>query len=72
MTSDDTLASYIKNIVDDRIMDFGALFHATYYKEELERFRLRSSKQERRHYKASGCSVLKKSRMAAEDTRLDW
>ncbi|GKA85378.1 hypothetical protein Tco_0807032 [Tanacetum coccineum] len=36
MASDNTLASYIKNIVDDRIMDFGALFHATYYKEELE------------------------------------
>ncbi|GJW36973.1 retrovirus-related pol polyprotein from transposon TNT 1-94 [Tanacetum coccineum] len=30
--------------VEDRIMDSGASFHATYCKEELERFKLRSSK----------------------------
>ncbi|GKA86783.1 hypothetical protein Tco_0808494, partial [Tanacetum coccineum] len=30
------------NTVEDRIMDSGASFHATYCKEELERFKLRS------------------------------
>ncbi|GJR08053.1 retrovirus-related pol polyprotein from transposon TNT 1-94 [Tanacetum coccineum] len=33
-----------KNTIDDRIIDFGASFYATYGKEELERFKLRSSK----------------------------
>ncbi|GJV47514.1 hypothetical protein Tco_1437726 [Tanacetum coccineum] len=32
------------NTVKDRIMDSGASFHATYCKEELERFKLRSAK----------------------------
>ncbi|GKE83304.1 hypothetical protein Tco_1553304, partial [Tanacetum coccineum] len=31
-------------MVEDRIMDFGVSFHATYCKEELERFKLRSGK----------------------------
>ncbi|GJY57622.1 hypothetical protein Tco_0456737 [Tanacetum coccineum] len=34
----------IENTVEGRIMDSGALFHATYCKEELERFKLRSGK----------------------------
>ncbi|GJU59775.1 retrovirus-related pol polyprotein from transposon TNT 1-94 [Tanacetum coccineum] len=42
--SDDTLVCCVENTVKDRIMDFGALFHATYCKEELERFKLRSGK----------------------------
>ncbi|GJT02787.1 retrovirus-related pol polyprotein from transposon TNT 1-94 [Tanacetum coccineum] len=33
-----------QNTVEDRIMDSGASFHATYCKEELERFKLRSGK----------------------------
>ncbi|GJU22670.1 hypothetical protein Tco_1156012 [Tanacetum coccineum] len=33
-----------KNTVEDRIMDSGASFHATYCKEKLERFNLRCSK----------------------------
>ncbi|GJZ42138.1 retrovirus-related pol polyprotein from transposon TNT 1-94 [Tanacetum coccineum] len=37
---DDTLVC----CVDDRIMDSGASFHATYCKEELEKFKLRSGK----------------------------
>ncbi|GJZ26400.1 retrovirus-related pol polyprotein from transposon TNT 1-94, partial [Tanacetum coccineum] len=32
------------NTIDDRIMDYGASFYATYCKEELERFKLRSGK----------------------------
>nr|GFA70587.1 retrovirus-related Pol polyprotein from transposon TNT 1-94 [Tanacetum cinerariifolium] len=31
-------------MVEERIMDFGASFHATYFKEELEKFKLRSGK----------------------------
>ncbi|GJW95497.1 putative reverse transcriptase domain-containing protein [Tanacetum coccineum] len=42
--SDDALVCCVKNTVEDRIMDFGASFHATYCKEELERFKLRSGK----------------------------
>ncbi|GKB56543.1 retrovirus-related pol polyprotein from transposon TNT 1-94 [Tanacetum coccineum] len=42
--SDVALVCYVKNTVKYRIMDFGALFHATYCKEELERFKLRSDK----------------------------
>ncbi|GKC02913.1 retrovirus-related pol polyprotein from transposon TNT 1-94 [Tanacetum coccineum] len=34
----------VENTVEDRIMDSGASFHATYCKEELERFKLRSGK----------------------------
>ncbi|GKD64712.1 hypothetical protein Tco_1306820, partial [Tanacetum coccineum] len=34
--SDDTLVCCVENTVEDRIMDSGASFHATYYKEELE------------------------------------
>ncbi|GKD98238.1 hypothetical protein Tco_1382135 [Tanacetum coccineum] len=40
--SDDTLVCCVENTVEDRIMDSGASFHATYCKEELERFKLRS------------------------------
>nr|GEU86275.1 retrovirus-related Pol polyprotein from transposon TNT 1-94 [Tanacetum cinerariifolium] len=36
---DDALACCIKNTVEDRIMDSGASFNATYCKEELERFK---------------------------------
>nr|GFC39488.1 retrovirus-related Pol polyprotein from transposon TNT 1-94 [Tanacetum cinerariifolium] len=42
--SDDALVCCVKNTVEDRIMDSGASFHATYCKEELERFTLRSGK----------------------------
>nr|GEV10973.1 putative reverse transcriptase domain-containing protein [Tanacetum cinerariifolium] len=42
--SDDVLVCCVKNTVKDRIEDSGASFHATYCKEELERFKLRSVK----------------------------
>nr|GEY71266.1 retrovirus-related Pol polyprotein from transposon TNT 1-94 [Tanacetum cinerariifolium]GEY78223.1 retrovirus-related Pol polyprotein from transposon TNT 1-94 [Tanacetum cinerariifolium] len=42
--SDDALVCYVNNTVEDRIMDFGASFHGTYCKEELERFKLRFGK----------------------------
>nr|GEY20387.1 hypothetical protein [Tanacetum cinerariifolium] len=41
---DDALVCCTENTVDDRIMDSGASFHATYCKEELEKFKLRSNK----------------------------
>ncbi|GJQ89640.1 retrovirus-related pol polyprotein from transposon TNT 1-94 [Tanacetum coccineum] len=41
---DDTLVCCVKNTIDDRIMDSGASFHATYFKEELEMFKLCSGK----------------------------
>ncbi|GKB21776.1 hypothetical protein Tco_0855699, partial [Tanacetum coccineum] len=41
--SDEALICCIKNTVKDRIMDSVTSFHATYCKEELERFELRSS-----------------------------
>ncbi|GJX90710.1 retrovirus-related pol polyprotein from transposon TNT 1-94 [Tanacetum coccineum] len=45
--SDDALVCCVKNTVEDRIMDSGASFHATYCKEELERFKLRSGLKRR-------------------------
>ncbi|GKD82940.1 retrovirus-related pol polyprotein from transposon TNT 1-94, partial [Tanacetum coccineum] len=42
--SDDALVCCVENTVEDHILDSGASFHATYCKEELERFKLRSSK----------------------------
>ncbi|GKA77375.1 retrovirus-related pol polyprotein from transposon TNT 1-94 [Tanacetum coccineum] len=42
--SDDALVCCVENMVEDRIMDSGASFHATYCKEELERFKLRFGK----------------------------
>ncbi|GKD62677.1 hypothetical protein Tco_1300186, partial [Tanacetum coccineum] len=44
---DDALVCCVENTIDDRIMDSGASFHATYCKEELERFKLRSDKDVR-------------------------
>ncbi|GJX78208.1 retrovirus-related pol polyprotein from transposon TNT 1-94 [Tanacetum coccineum] len=41
---DDALVCCVENTINDRIMDSGASFHATYCKEELERFKLRSGK----------------------------
>ncbi|GKA86889.1 putative RNA-directed DNA polymerase [Tanacetum coccineum] len=41
---DDALVCCVENTIDDRIMDSGASFHATYCKEELERFKLHSGK----------------------------
>ncbi|GKA06930.1 retrovirus-related pol polyprotein from transposon TNT 1-94 [Tanacetum coccineum] len=41
---DDALVCCVENTIDDRIMDSGASFHATYCKEELERFKLLSGK----------------------------
>ncbi|GJX48353.1 hypothetical protein Tco_0273543 [Tanacetum coccineum] len=44
---DDALVCYVKNTVEDHIMDSGASFHATYCKEELEKFKLRSGLKRR-------------------------
>ncbi|GJW11616.1 hypothetical protein Tco_1577443 [Tanacetum coccineum] len=41
---DDALVCCVMNKIEDRIMDSGASFHATFCKEELEKFRLRSGK----------------------------
>ncbi|GJR23452.1 V-type proton ATPase subunit C-like protein [Tanacetum coccineum] len=41
---DDALVCCVENMVEDRIIDSGALFHATFCKEELEKFSLHSSK----------------------------
>nr|GEV21111.1 retrovirus-related Pol polyprotein from transposon TNT 1-94 [Tanacetum cinerariifolium] len=41
---DDALVCCVENIVEDRIMDFDASFHATFFKEELEKFKLYSGK----------------------------
>nr|GEY74621.1 retrovirus-related Pol polyprotein from transposon TNT 1-94 [Tanacetum cinerariifolium] len=41
---DDALVCCIENMIEDHIMDSSASFHATFFKEELESFRLRSSK----------------------------
>ncbi|GKA27958.1 retrovirus-related pol polyprotein from transposon TNT 1-94, partial [Tanacetum coccineum] len=41
--SDDAVCC-VENTVEDRIMDSSASFHATYCKEELKRFKLRSGK----------------------------
>nr|GEV07203.1 retrovirus-related Pol polyprotein from transposon TNT 1-94 [Tanacetum cinerariifolium] len=40
--SDDAFVCCVENTIEDRIMDFGASFHATYCKEELEGLKLRS------------------------------
>ncbi|GJS17479.1 retrovirus-related pol polyprotein from transposon TNT 1-94 [Tanacetum coccineum] len=42
--SDEALVCCVENTVEDHIMDSGASFHATYCKQELERFKLRSGK----------------------------
>ncbi|GJR72091.1 retrovirus-related pol polyprotein from transposon TNT 1-94 [Tanacetum coccineum] len=42
--SDDALVYCVENTVKDRIKDSSASFPATYCKEELERFKLRSGK----------------------------
>ncbi|GJS98311.1 retrovirus-related pol polyprotein from transposon TNT 1-94 [Tanacetum coccineum] len=44
---DDALVCCVENMIDDRIMDSGASFYATYCKEELERFKLRSGLKKR-------------------------
>nr|GEV13264.1 retrovirus-related Pol polyprotein from transposon TNT 1-94 [Tanacetum cinerariifolium] len=41
---DDAMVCCVENTVEDRIIDSGASFHATYCKEELERFKLHSGK----------------------------
>nr|GEX72652.1 putative retrovirus-related Pol polyprotein from transposon TNT 1-94 [Tanacetum cinerariifolium] len=41
---DDTLVCCVENTIEDCIMDSSASFHATYCKEDLERFRLHSGK----------------------------
>ncbi|GKE99360.1 hypothetical protein Tco_0022711 [Tanacetum coccineum] len=41
---DDALVCCVENTVEDHIMDSGASFHATYCKEELEKFKLLSGK----------------------------
>ncbi|GKE66800.1 retrovirus-related pol polyprotein from transposon TNT 1-94, partial [Tanacetum coccineum] len=40
----DALVCCVENTAEDRIMDSGASFHATYSKEELERFKIRTGK----------------------------
>nr|GEX25135.1 retrovirus-related Pol polyprotein from transposon TNT 1-94 [Tanacetum cinerariifolium] len=42
--SDDALVCCVENTVEDPIIDSCASFHATYFKEELERFKLCSGK----------------------------
>nr|GEX50914.1 retrovirus-related Pol polyprotein from transposon TNT 1-94 [Tanacetum cinerariifolium] len=44
---DYALVCCVKNTIDDHIMNSGASFHATYWKEELERFKLHSGKDVR-------------------------
>ncbi|GKC33343.1 retrovirus-related pol polyprotein from transposon TNT 1-94 [Tanacetum coccineum] len=41
---DDALVCCVENTIDDHIMDSGESFHATYCKEEIERFKLRFDK----------------------------
>ncbi|GJX53806.1 retrovirus-related pol polyprotein from transposon TNT 1-94 [Tanacetum coccineum] len=41
---EDALVCCVDNTIEDRIMDSKASFHATFCKEELEKFRLRSGK----------------------------
>ncbi|GJU83864.1 retrovirus-related pol polyprotein from transposon TNT 1-94 [Tanacetum coccineum] len=41
---DDVLVCCVENTIEDRIMDSSASFHATFCKEELVKFRLRSGK----------------------------
>ncbi|GKC36351.1 retrovirus-related pol polyprotein from transposon TNT 1-94 [Tanacetum coccineum] len=41
---DDALVCCVENTIEDRIMDYSASFHATFCKEELEKFRLCSGK----------------------------
>ncbi|GJR25593.1 putative RNA-directed DNA polymerase [Tanacetum coccineum] len=41
---DDALVCCVENMIEDGIMDSSASFHATFCQEELEKFRLRSSK----------------------------
>ncbi|GKF82746.1 hypothetical protein Tco_0244402, partial [Tanacetum coccineum] len=41
---DDTLVCCVENTLEDHITDYGTSFHATFHKEELEKFRLRSGK----------------------------
>ncbi|GKE93924.1 hypothetical protein Tco_1575019 [Tanacetum coccineum] len=43
----DALVCCVENTVEDHIMDSGASFHATYCKEELEKFKLRSGLKRR-------------------------
>ncbi|GJS73245.1 hypothetical protein Tco_0706086 [Tanacetum coccineum] len=45
--SNDALVCCVENTVEDHIMDSVASFHATYCKEELDRFRLRSGLKRR-------------------------
>ncbi|GKD97291.1 hypothetical protein Tco_1381188 [Tanacetum coccineum] len=44
MASNDALVCCIENTIEDWIMDSGASFNSTYFKEELERFSLCSGK----------------------------
>ncbi|GKD33674.1 retrovirus-related pol polyprotein from transposon TNT 1-94 [Tanacetum coccineum] len=44
INSNDALVCCVKNTVEDRIIDSGSSFHATYCKEESERFKIRSGK----------------------------
>ncbi|GJY71033.1 retrovirus-related pol polyprotein from transposon TNT 1-94 [Tanacetum coccineum] len=45
---DDALVCCVENTIEDRIMDSGASFHATFCKEELEKFRLRFARGNKR------------------------
>ncbi|GJW63182.1 hypothetical protein Tco_0115066 [Tanacetum coccineum] len=56
--SDDALVCCVDNTVDDRIIDSGASFHATYCKEELERFKLRSSFRDQQWKVTKGSLVV--------------
>ncbi|GJT08330.1 retrovirus-related pol polyprotein from transposon TNT 1-94 [Tanacetum coccineum] len=48
---DDALVCCVENTVEDYIMDSSTSFHATYCKEELERFKLRFGKVRLAYYK---------------------
>ncbi|GKF79062.1 hypothetical protein Tco_0234630, partial [Tanacetum coccineum] len=74
--SNDALVCCVENTVKDRIMDSDASFHATYCKEELERFKLRSCKVRLADDKTLdiagiGDVVLKTSR-PKEKVNLSW
>ncbi|GJW87087.1 retrovirus-related pol polyprotein from transposon TNT 1-94 [Tanacetum coccineum] len=58
------LVCCVENTAEDRIMDYGASFHATYCKEELERFKLRSSKLD-----SEGIPGLKRSFMVTRGNK---
>nr|GEV77790.1 hypothetical protein [Tanacetum cinerariifolium] len=64
---DGALVYCIENTIDDRIMDLAASFHATYCKEELERFKQRLDK----HQRLDDMSRIGMSMLASKGNVLD-